>query len=93
MEEEKHITGYEVYAKVLIGLLVLTTLTILIPWINLTAATVLIALLIASAKAGIVITYFMHMRMESRLFKVLILLVLSVYASVIVLTFSDYLFR
>jgi cytochrome c oxidase subunit 4 len=93
ISEEKHVTPYPVYAKVLTGLLVLTAITILVPWINLTAATVLIALLIASTKAGIVLTYFMHLKMEIMLFRILVIMVLLIYLSVILLTFSDYMFR
>ena len=93
INEEKHITGYPVYTKVLTVLLVLTSLTILVPWLDLTAFTVLIALILASTKAGIVLSYFMHLRMEGVLFKTLVTMVLLIYASVIVLTFSDYVFR
>jgi cytochrome c oxidase subunit 4 len=93
INEEKHITGYPVYAKVLTGLLVLTSLTILVPWLDLTAFTVLIALILASTKAGIVLAYFMHLRLEHVIFKVFVIMVLLIYASVIVLTFSDYIFR
>ena len=93
MSEERHITPYHVYAIVLIGLLMLTTLTILIPWLDLSALTVLIALIIASTKAGIVMTYFMHLKMEMKLFRVLVIMVLMIYASVIILTFSDYMMR
>ncbi|MCX6244253.1 MAG: cytochrome C oxidase subunit IV family protein [Bacteroidetes bacterium] len=91
--EVKHITGYPVYGKVLIVLLVLTILTIVIPSLNLTAATVLIALLLASTKAGIVMTYFMHLKMENLLLRILVIMVLGIYASVILLTFADYVFR
>ena len=93
INEEKHITGYPVYAKVLTVLLVLTSLTILVPWLDLTAFTVLIALILASTKAGIVLTYFMHLKMEGMIFKIFVIMVLAIYASVIVLTFSDYIFR
>ena len=93
INEEKHITGYPVYAKVLTGLLVLTSLTILVPWLDLTAFTVLIALILASTKAGIVMTYFMHLRLEGILFKTLVTMVLLIYASVIVLTISYYVYR
>jgi len=93
MTEERHITPYQVHARVLIGLLMLTTLTILIPWLDLSALTVLIALVIASTKAGIVMTYFMHLKMEMKLFRVLVIMVLMIYASVIILTFSDYMMR
>jgi cytochrome c oxidase subunit IV len=91
--EEKHIPGYPLYGKVLIALLVLTSLTILIPSLNLTAATVLIALMLASTKAGIVLTYFMHLKMEHLLLKILVIMVLGIYLSVILLTFADYVFR
>ncbi len=91
--EEQHITGYPVYSKVLIGLLVLTTFTILVPWLDLTAFTALIALILASTKAGIVMTYFMHLKVEYSLLRILVIMVLLIYASVIILTFSDYFFR
>jgi cytochrome c oxidase subunit IV len=93
ISEEKHIVEYPLYGKVLIGLLVLTALTILFPWLNLTAFTVLIALILASTKAGIVLTYFMHLKMEYILLKILVIMVLLIYISVILLTFSDYIFR
>jgi cytochrome c oxidase subunit 4 len=93
MSEDRHITSYQTHAKVLISLLTLTTLTILIPWLDLSALTVLIALIIASTKAGIVMTYFMHLKMEMKLFRVLVIMVLSLYASVILLTFADYMTR
>ncbi len=93
MTEERHITGYHVHAKVLIGLLTLTTLTILVPWLDLSALTVLIALVIASTKAGIVMTYFMHLKLEMVIFRVFVIMILSIYASVILLTFSDYMMR
>ena len=90
---ENHITGYDVYAKVMITLLLLTTLTILVPYVNLSALTVFIALFIAATKGGIVMTWFMHLRTEILLIKILVFFILIVYAIVILLTFSDYLLR
>jgi len=92
-EEVKHITEYSLYGKVLVGLLVLTTFTILIPWLDLTGFTALIALILASTKAGIVMTYFMHLKFESIIIRIFVIMVLLIYASVILLTFSDYIFR
>ena len=89
----EHITGYPTYSKVLIGLLVLTTFTILFPWLDLTGFTALIALVLASTKAGIVMAYFMHLKLEYILLKILVVMVLAIYVSVILLTFSDYIFR
>ncbi|HZX61864.1 MAG TPA: cytochrome C oxidase subunit IV family protein [Bacteroidales bacterium] len=93
ISEVKHITGYPLYGKVLVGLLVLTTFTILVPWLDLTAFTALIALVLASTKAGIVMTYFMHLKVEDILLKILVIMVLAIYVSVILLTLSDYIFR
>jgi cytochrome c oxidase subunit IV len=93
LAKKAHITDYRVYLWVLLGLLMLTTITITVTWIDLSALTVLIALVIASVKAGIVITWFMHLRFESGLFKALVIMVLSIYALVIFLTFFDYLLR
>ncbi|MCX6251626.1 MAG: cytochrome-c oxidase [Bacteroidetes bacterium] len=91
--EEKHITGYDVYAKVMISLLILTTVTILVPWINLSALTVFIALFIATTKGGIVMIWFMHLKTEIMLIKIFVIFIILVYVSVILLTFSDYLMR
>jgi len=90
---EIHITNYRVYGWVLLALLVLTTLTVTVTWIDLSALTVLIALVIASVKSFVVLRYFMHLRFESRLFTIFVLMVLSIYVLVIILTFFDYLTR
>jgi len=91
--EQSHITGYRVYGWVLLILLVLTTITITVTWIDLAAWSVLVALLIASIKVGIVLTYFMHLKFESSLFRVLVIMVLVIFTMVILLTFFDYLMR
>ena len=93
VSDVKHIIEYPVYGKVLIGLLFLTTFTILVPSLDLTGYTAMIALLLASTKAGIVMTYFMHLKLENILLKILVIMVILIYVSVILLTFSDYIFR
>ncbi|MEI6888177.1 MAG: cytochrome C oxidase subunit IV family protein [Bacteroidales bacterium] len=90
---ETHITDYRVYGWVLLALLVLTTITITVTWIDLSALTVLVALMIASVKSFIVLKYFMHLKFESKLFSVFVVMVLSIYLLVIGLTFFDYLLR
>jgi cytochrome c oxidase subunit IV len=91
--ETIHITPYRTYAWVLVGLLFLTFVTITVTWIDLSAFTVLVALIIASVKAYIVLAYFMHLKFESSLFRILVIVVLSIYILVIGLTFFDYLLR
>ena len=91
--ETVHITPYRSHAWVLITLLTLTFITITVTWIDLSALTVLIAMVIASVKGYIVLTYFMHLKFESSLFRVFVFMVLAIYVLVILFTFSDYLFR
>ena len=62
--ETVHITSYRANAWVLIALLSLTLVTITVTWIDLSALTVGIALVIATTKAYIVLTYFMHLKFE-----------------------------
>jgi caa(3)-type oxidase subunit IV len=91
--KEIHITGYPVYAYVLIGLLLLTTVSVLVTGYHLGALTVAMALLIASVKVATVIAYFMHLRSESLFLKIAVSGVFLIFALVIIITFFDYLFR
>jgi cytochrome c oxidase subunit 4 len=91
--EKVHITPYSTYAWVLIALLVLTTITITVTWIDLSALTVAVALLIATVKVFIVLAWFMHLKFESSLFRVFVGMVLFIFFLVILFTFSDYLAR
>ncbi|MFZ4521111.1 MAG: cytochrome C oxidase subunit IV family protein [Bacteroidales bacterium] len=91
--ETVHITPYRTHAWVLISLLTLTFITITVTWVDLSALTVLVAMLIASVKAYIVLTYFMHLKFESSLFRIFVFMVLAIYVLVILFTLSDYLFR
>lgn len=91
--ESQHITPYTTHIWVLITLLALTFVTVTATWIDLSALTVAIALLIASTKAVIVLTYFMHLKFESVLFRVLVFMVLLIYTLVILFILSDYLMR
>jgi cytochrome c oxidase subunit 4 len=90
---ENHITPYSTTLKVLIGLLFLTFLTITITGFHLGAFTVAAALIIACVKGGIVITWFMHLKNETPIFRYMVLGVLSLYVLIIVITFLDYAFR
>lgn len=90
---EAHISSYRSNGIVLLSLLILTTITITVTWIDLSAFTVLVALLIASVKSFIVLKYFMHLKFETRIFTVFVVMVLAIYVLVIGLTYFDYLFR
>jgi cytochrome c oxidase subunit IV len=88
-----HISSYFSHAVVLIILFALTTISVSVTGWHLGALTVAIALIIASIKAGTVITYFMHMKFESLFLKLMVAGVFLLYVLVIVITFIDYLLR
>jgi cytochrome c oxidase subunit IV len=89
-----HTTEYRVLAKVLLVLLLMTLLTITVTTVHLLGAfSVAIALLIACFKVFMVLTYFMHLKYESVLLRVLVGFVFVLFALIIVITFADYAFR
>lgn len=59
--------GGRVYLTVFASLLALTVVTVLVSYVDLGLMNVVVALLIASAKASLVALFFMHLKGESRL--------------------------
>jgi len=91
--EKHHISTYFSHGTVLVALLVLTAITVLVAELHLGAISVGVALLVASVKGTIVLTYFMHLKYESLFYKIMVAGVLVVYTLVIIFTFFDYMFR
>ena len=92
-EEKQHIVSYKNNALVLVVLLCLTMLTVAITSVELGPWNVTAALLIASIKVGIVLTYFMHLKFEYVILRMMVTMVVLVFAALIVITFFDYLYR
>ena len=92
-KEHEHIVPYISHGKVLVVLLFLTALTITVPLIHLSTLTVTVAITIASVKGFLVMYYFMHLKFEKKLFKVVGFGVIVLFAVIVLLTFFDYLFR
>lgn len=88
-----HITEYKVFAKVLLVLMFLTFVTIEITSIDLAAFTVTAALLVAGVKSFLVLSYFMHLKYESLLLKILVTMVFVLFIIIVLITFIDYSFR
>ncbi len=91
--EEKHISSYSSLAIVLAVLLALTAISVWVTGFHFGSLAVVIALVIASIKVRTVITYFMHLKYESRFMKLMVTGVFVLYALVIIITFVDYYFR
>jgi len=84
-----HIGSVRVYIAIWAALLALTGTTITVARLHLGRLGILSALCIASIKAGLVLWYFMHLRYEKRLFKLLLLIPIATLAVIIGLTFFD----
>lgn len=91
--KENHVSSYFQNGVILVILLTLTAITILITQIHLGPFTVAGALLIASLKGYIVLSYFMHLKYENRFLKIMVGMVFLLFAIVIVITFLDYALR
>jgi cytochrome c oxidase subunit IV len=92
-EQESHIIGYGRLTAVWLLLLFLTALTVWVSRQDLGVGHVWGSLAIASAKSGLVIAFFMHMRYEGRLLRWLLFVALLTLAIFIGLTFFDVLYR
>jgi cytochrome c oxidase subunit 4 len=88
-----HVSPVKVYIAIFGSLMVFTTITVSVAFINLGALNFPVAISIAIVKATLVILFFMHLKYSSRLTK---LICASAFFFLIVLfglTLSDYLSR
>lgn len=92
-EQTHHPTSYRTFVIIWAALGTLTALTIAASRIDLGAGNVWVALAIASTKSVLVISVFMNLRQESRLFKIGLLSVIVIMATFIGLTLVDVLYR
>jgi len=81
------------YLMVWLALLALTALTITAASLHFGTWSILAAIIIATIKGTLVLFYFMHLRYEDRVFRIMLLVALFTLAIIMVLTFVDVLFR
>lgn len=94
MEHEKHhIQSFFSHGVILVLLLALTAITVWVTNIHFGKFSIGVALIIASVKAFIVLSYFMHLKYEGKFIKWIVAVVFLVYGLVIVITLFDYLLR
>jgi cytochrome c oxidase subunit 4 len=77
------------YIIVWLCLLALTATTVAVARLHLTDYAVLAAILIATLKAGLVVTFFMHLRHEPWILKIMLFVALLALTLIVLLTFSD----
>lgn len=88
-----HIVSYSTQLKVWIALLLLTWLTVSVSYFDFKHLAVFVALGIALIKSAIVLIYFMHLKFDSKILTVFLLLVTVIFGVFIGLTFFDYALR
>ncbi len=94
MEGHKHhIVEYLTQVKVWVALVLLTLITVATAEVDFAMLTVAVALTIASVKSTLVLLYFMHLKFESRILNIFVIVVMLVFLAMIIFTFFDYIFR
>lgn len=81
------------YVFIWLSLLALTATTVAIARLHLTDYAVVASIAIATAKAGLVVTFFMHLRHEPWILKIMLFIALAALTLIVMLTFSDVWYR
>lgn len=92
-EHKTHISSYFSHGIVLVTLLILTTITVVVAGLELGPLSVFVALIVASIKGTTVLTYFMHLKYDKPIFRIMVAGVFLLFALIIGITFIDYVFR
>ncbi len=92
-EEKTHIVPFKTLVFVLLALIILTGLSVAITQLEFGSYNTLAAMLLAGAKSLIVLTWFMHLKYEKKLFPIMVAGVLVILLLVLFVTFFDYSYR
>ncbi len=90
--KHNHIVGYGTYLFVWLTLVLFTALTVTIANFDLGGFSIVVAMLIASIKALLVMLIFMHLKFDDRIFRIFVFVAFVTLTIFLVLTFSDYSF-
>jgi cytochrome c oxidase subunit 4 len=96
MEEEApavKMVSNKTYMIVWLCLLALTVTTVAVAKLHLLKYTIIPAIAIATVKAGLVVNFFMHMKEEHWVLKVMLFVALFALTLIILLTFADTWYR
>ena len=92
MESRPHIP-YAHYITIWFALVLLTAVTITVAGLHLGQVSILGAILVAAVKGTLVLRHFMHLKYETALFKIVLMVAMLTLAVILVLTFVDISFR
>jgi cytochrome c oxidase subunit IV len=89
----QHLVPIKTYLQVFAALMVLLVVTVAVAYVDLGRLSLPIAMLIAVAKAMMVVLVFMHVKFSSRLTQLIVVSAFFWLGILLVLTFSDYISR
>ncbi len=92
-EEKQHISSYKSHLLVLLALLVLTAASVAVTSVEMGAYNTLVAMLLAGAKATLVLLWFMHLRFDDKIYAIFTAFVVVLFLLVLIVTFFDYSYR
>jgi cytochrome c oxidase subunit 4 len=92
-EHAHHIVGPRVYVAILFALMIGTGLTVWASFLELGAWNPVIALAIATAKAVLVVLFFMHVKYSTKLTKLTVVAAIFMFLTLISMTLTDYISR
>ena len=81
-----HIVSFKTYQNVLLSLLGLTVITVGVSLVDFGVFNLLIAMSIATAKATLVLMYFMHLKYDDRTY--LVIFLVGIFFLIIIFLFS-----
>jgi cytochrome c oxidase subunit IV len=94
-KEKHHIISYKENFGTWLGLMLLTALTVAVSVVNasLVTLTVVTALVIATTKAILVAYYYMHLKFDHKIYRIMLLIITLLFTSFMLLTVFDYISR
>jgi cytochrome c oxidase subunit 4 len=85
-----HVSSTALFTNVLIALLILTVVTVAVSRVDFGSANMLIAMAIASVKASLVILFFMHVKYDTAINKIVFLSSFLFLSLLFVFTLADF---
>ena len=92
-KKHKQALNLKTYVIIWLALIELTILSVAAATVDFKSFAVAVALIIAIVKSFIVGAYFMHLKFDSKIISIMVLVTLFVFSTFIILTFIDYAFR
>ncbi len=92
-ENVNHHISYGTYFIVWLTLIGLTVLTVAIAGVNFGSLALFLAMTVAAIKSTFVISYFMHIKFDDKIFLAFLILALASLLSIFVLTIIDVIYR